>query len=127
MKTIHPASPTSLDPIGVVFTTAQTSVTIQALGAGANGAQIVAFDAAAGGNQVAIDQVIHSGYGSENLDTLFVNAPIIRRVELSQAVNAFFDDGMAWDNLDFVPEPTTLTLAVLGLMGWVGMRRRRVR
>ena len=116
-------------PLVGVFSSPVSDVSIIALGVGEHGARIDAYDSAVGGSLVDFDEVFGIGLGTDIFFTLSTPGPMIRRIELyqpSQFLN--IGDGLAWDDLVFIiPEPSTVILAAIGLVGFAafGWRRRK--
>ena len=71
--------------------------------------------------------VTPNGNGNDSADTdlLSVFGSGIRRIELYQPMNDSLTDGLAFDNLTFVPEPSVGSLFALGLIGLAARRRQR--
>ncbi len=110
------------DRIIALFDDPLSNLSIVALGLGANGIQIDAYDSIIGGNLIDTDQAFGSGFGRGNFEEISVNGPGIRRVEIYQP-QIILNDAVALDNLTFetsVPEPTSLaiwSLLALGVLG----------
>lgn len=114
------AFPGTTAPIIITFDTAATSVSIDALYVGSNGARIEAYS---GATLVDADQYIGTSFGVNGLaTTLTVTGTYITEIHLLQVFDpVLVADGIGWDNLEYtlvaaaesdvsVPAPAPLLL-----------------
>ena len=110
----------SVNPIVGVFDSPQTYISLWA-GDGGNDIdswQLEAFDAVVGGNSLGL---VNSGnWNGFPYRQLSISAPGIRRFD-ARWTGANY--GVGYDDLEFIPEPATMSLLALG--GLALIRRRR--
>jgi hypothetical protein len=95
------AFPGDTSPIVITFSNPMSSVSIDVMDVGINGAGIEAYDAA--GNLITADYVQGIDAGLYTNVTLTVTGLGICSVNLLQPYYSGFPDGIAWDNLWFSP------------------------
>ena len=101
------------NPVIATFSTPVSTVSVVGLDIGVQGLVMTAYDAAAGGTQVATQQVVGTEVGVGQFYTLTVAGANIRRVEISQ-LTPDGGDGIILDDFSFtraavasaVPVPT---------------------
>jgi len=118
-------NPPQDQPIGAMFASTMSSVTLRGIDVGANGFRLKGFDAS---NTLVDNEVVFgTGDGTGEFFDLTVQGQI-KRVEFS-ADNLLAADGLIFDNLSYtaapVPEPATLAALGSGLVVLLKKRRRK--
>ena len=132
LKFIHTTdsyAPKVGNPVIATFSSLINSISIRGLNVGANGARIDAFDTF--GNLLGFSEAFGIDVGATNHPLLTIMAGGISSVRFYQPASVM-TEGMLWDNLTFnsasasvVPEPSAYALMATGLVGLVGLARRR--